>query len=320
VQRAAAEPEAVAAELHNASAATMAPLFGANQRGPTAGTLPVVVAHGMGDSCFNPGMSSVTKSAGDRLGVYSVCIPTGDNLITDTINGFLLNMDKSVDVFAKKVRADPKLAGGFNAFGLSQGNNVIRGYMAKYNDPPVRTYMSICGINAGVAAFPQCSPQIPVLGLACEALTEVLGDLAFNPLVQDILFQANYFRDPTKVDDDAYKKNSQLAHWNGENPDATDMADRKANWAKTSKFVWVRGTEDTMVWPNEGEQWGQPPPDYPKSLKAVLMKQTNWYTQDTFGLKTADEAGKNAFEDFVGNHIRFTMDELNGWLDAYFTA
>ena len=43
---------------------------------------------------------------------------------------------------------DPKLANGFNAFGLSQGNNLIRGYIQKYNDPPCHTFMSICGINA----------------------------------------------------------------------------------------------------------------------------------------------------------------------------
>lgn len=197
---------------------------------------------------------------------------------------------------------------------------MIRGYMAKYNDPPVRTYMSICGINAGVAAFPQCSPQIPVLGAACEVLTEVLGALAYNPLVQSILFQANYFRDPTRVTDAGYLRNSQLAHWNGENPAATDMAERKANWAKSSKFVWVRGTMDTVVWPNTAEQWGQLTPDYPKSLKTVPMKESTWYVNDTFGLRTADEAGKNFFEEFSGEHIRFTMDELNGWLDKYFAA
>eukprot|EP00965_Chrysotila_dentata_P067445 2232001-Pleurochrysis_carterae.AAC.1 len=57
---------------------------------------------------------------------YSVCLPTADNLIMDTIKGFLHTMDASVDDFAKRVRADPKLANGFNAFGLSQGNNIIR--------------------------------------------------------------------------------------------------------------------------------------------------------------------------------------------------
>jgi hypothetical protein len=125
--------------------------------------LPIVSAHGMGDSCFNRGMKSVTAEAGAEMGVYSVCIPTGDTRISDTINGFFLDMDSSVEVFASKIRADPALAGGFNAFGLSQGNNLIRGYIAKYNDPPVRSFLSINGINAGVGAFPNCNPQAEVL-------------------------------------------------------------------------------------------------------------------------------------------------------------
>merc|ERR1712028_184490 len=39
-------------------------------------SVPLVVAHGMGDSCFNPGMQSITKASGNHLGVYSTCIPT----------------------------------------------------------------------------------------------------------------------------------------------------------------------------------------------------------------------------------------------------
>ena len=40
--------------------------------------LPIVVAHGMGDSCFNSGMKSITKAAGLQVGSYSTCIPTGE--------------------------------------------------------------------------------------------------------------------------------------------------------------------------------------------------------------------------------------------------
>ena len=135
VERAEREPAVVAEELAAFSTATimqpLVPLMGLYRDQPARKvsnvSLPVVVAHGMGDSCFNAGMKSVTTAAGDHLGVYSTCIPTGDGRLRDTIDGFLMNMDKSVDVFAQKVKADPKLAGGFNAFGLSQGNNLIRG-------------------------------------------------------------------------------------------------------------------------------------------------------------------------------------------------
>lgn len=96
------------------------------------------------------------------------------------------------------------------------------------------------------------------------------------------------------------------------------MTSDKVNWAKTSQFVWVRGTLDTVVWPNEGEQWGQLAAGYPQNKTIVPMEQAAWYTADAFGLKTADSAGKNAFEEFRGEHIRFTTAELNGWLDKYF--
>jgi len=322
VKRAALEPQALAEELRASPIAQLAPMFLPKPTflpkprlgGVRNSTLPMVVAHGMGDSCFNPGMGSITHAIGQQLNVYSVCVPTAGNWATDTIGGFLKNMDASVDYFAKRVRSDPKLAGGFNAFGLSQGNNVIRGYITKYNDPPVHTFMSVCGINAGVAAFPQCSPTTPGVGSICEVLTEVLGDLAYNPLVQGILFQANYFRDTSKLHTSEYLANSQLARWNGES--SADMAAYKANYAKTSKFVWIEGTEDTVVWPREGEQWGALAP-YPKTT-VLPYKQTAWYQNDTFGLKAADGAGKNFFESFKGEHIRFTEADLMHWLAKYF--
>eukprot|EP00656_Telonema_subtile_P058605 TRINITY_DN9978_c0_g1_i2.p1 TRINITY_DN9978_c0_g1~~TRINITY_DN9978_c0_g1_i2.p1 ORF type:complete len:237 (+),score=62.53 TRINITY_DN9978_c0_g1_i2:156-866(+) len=233
------------------------------------------------------------------------------------IRDSLKNMDKSVEAFATKVKADPKLASGFDAFGLSQGNNVIRGYITKYNNPPVRNFMSICGINAGVGAFPMCSPMFPVVGTVCKALTEVLGVLAYNPLSQGILFQADYFRDPSKIHGKAYLKHSQLADWNNE---ATVNQEYKDNWAKTSKFVWVKGTLDTVVWPREGEWFGAMSEIPGKEFSEVdPMNQTRWYKDDLFGLRTADQAGKVFFESFRGEHIRMTQTELFGWLDKHFS-
>ena len=130
VNAAASNPAALAEEMREVSQATIAQDLGewraADGFVPRNASLPVVLAHGMGDSCFNGGFKSVTAAVGTKLNTYAVCIPTADSRIMDTIDGFLKTMDASVDEFARRVRADPKLAGGFNAMGLSQGNNLIR--------------------------------------------------------------------------------------------------------------------------------------------------------------------------------------------------
>lgn len=274
---------------------------------------PTVTGHGMGDSCFNSGMKEITELIGTQTGQYSVCIPTGSR-ITDTTNGFFLNMDKSVDVFAEKIRADPKLENGFHCVGFSQGNSLCRGYIQKYNDPPVITFLSVHGTVSGVAGFPNCNPT-GLLGPVCKELAALTGDLAYGQEMQDHLFQADYFRDPLRVDQDAYKQRSQIAQWNNEGNFVN--ATFKENFIKTKRFVMIKAEKDSMVYPNEGEWWGH---FKDGSLKEVVaMKDTKWYTEDLFGLKTVDEAGKIFFNSSAGDHLQFSRTELAWWVHNYFT-
>lgn len=54
--------------------------------------LPIVLAHGMGDSCFNPGIQHILATISKEWmhDVYTVCIPTGKTQAEDTNNGFFL--------------------------------------------------------------------------------------------------------------------------------------------------------------------------------------------------------------------------------------
>merc|ERR1719482_1108698 len=262
-------------------------------------------------------MEDITKQIGVTLGTYSVCIPTGTRM-TDTINGFLKNMDKSVDFFADKIKKDPKLANGFNCVGFSQGNSLCRGYIQKYNDPPVNSFMSVHGTVMGVSAFPSCFSQGKSLGLVCKALAEVLGDAAYTKLVQGILFQADYFRHNVGPKSTRYLENSQMAELNNENPNKF-KPEYKANFAKTNKFAMVKAAQDSMVYPNENEHWGAMD-DAPNGDKILTMKETKFYQQDLFGLKTADEAGKIHFEETAGDHLEFTDAELYGWIETYWKS
>ena len=134
--------------------------------------LPVVAASGMGDSCFNAGMINIAANVGNHLGTYARCVPTADTAIGDTLNSFLMTMDGNVDEFAERVKNDPELADGFNAFGISQGTNVIRGYMHRYQGEPgypvVNVLLSLSSPIVGVGAFPMCAPDAPFIGPICQ--------------------------------------------------------------------------------------------------------------------------------------------------------
>jgi len=286
------------------------------------GQLPVVFAHGMGDSCFNSGMQHITSHASELLGgVYATCIPTGKTQAEDTKNGYFLNMDASVEVFATAIENDPKLHGGFHAIGFSQGNNVIRGYIAKHNHPPVHTFISINGVNAGDGAVPYCRPSVTtgkegnsVDFDMCDFLMEQAGKQAYTEFAQQHSFQANYWRDPRPTAFEKYQKYSQLAKWNNEAGFVNQTL--VENWAKTQGFVWVMASDDGMVWPKEGEQWGAPDPDDPFH-HILAMEETEWYKKDLFGLRTAQENSKNYFETFEGDHLQFSMEDFDRWVTTY---
>jgi palmitoyl-protein thioesterase len=316
-ERIKANPVAFAEELRNSEFAQLAPEFKSVEKKRTppsaSNTLPLVFLHGMGDSCFNNGMQSITKDSGEYLGVYSVCIPTGDTRGEDTMNGFILSMDENVDVFAEKVQTDPLLANGFNCIGLSQGNNICRGYIQKYNSkgPSVNTHLSIHGPIVGVAALPHCYPD-GKHGTLCQDISDLLGKMAYNEPMQDFLFQADYFRDVNMIGTPEYKTYSEMGQWNNEGDSVN--SDIKLNFGLTKKYAMIKANEDSVVVPREGEWWGAFDSDYETIL---TMKETAWYKEDLFGLRTADEAGKIFFNSTDGNHLDFSMDELYGWLDLY---
>ncbi|GAX18273.1 palmitoyl-protein thioesterase [Fistulifera solaris] len=293
----------------------------AKSRQLDAQQLPVVLAHGMGDSCFNEGMQHLTQHVSQLLdGVYTVCIPTGKTQQEDTKNGYFLNMDASVDVFAEAIRQDDQLQHGFHAIGLSQGNNVIRGYMTRYNAPAVQTFLAINGVNAGEGAVPYCRPSLSSLfqtGFSmCDLLMEQASHRAYTQWSQQHSFQANYWRDPRPIAMPLYYEYSQLARWNQEGPHFQSNTTWIENYLKTQQFVWIMADEDAMVWPKEGEQWGAPDPDDPFE-RILTMEETEWYTLDSFGLATAQSQGKNYFETFPGDHLRFSMEDFERWIHTY---
>ena len=99
--------------------------FNANTTAP----LPIVIWHGMGDCCCNPMSMGYVKDLLEKHipgDVYVHSLEIGDSITQDIENGFFMPVNDQVKLVCDKIAADPKLKGGFNALGFSQGGQFLR--------------------------------------------------------------------------------------------------------------------------------------------------------------------------------------------------
>ena len=78
---------------------------------------PIVIWHGMGDSCCNPwSMGAVTKMLQDQIPgeVYVHSLEIGDSVVQDTENGFFMDVNQQVRMVCDKIQKDEKLRNGYN--------------------------------------------------------------------------------------------------------------------------------------------------------------------------------------------------------------
>lgn len=281
----------------------------------TSQATPVVQMHGMGDFANDPfGMVPLADAISEYLGgAYVLNVQIGDTNLEDILNGFLMNLDDQVDYFANVVQSDSNLTHGFNAIGYSQGNLVIRGYIERYNNPPVFNFISMHGPLVGVGSFPGC----PIDKEFCRAFAELLGAMAYNPFVQEHLAQANYFRDPLKIPN--YLAGDRfLADLNNE--DSTQQpglnATYNTNWESLNSVCLVKALGDTVVIPNDSEWFGF---FQDGTFDAVWdFAETPWYQQDLFGLRSLDATKHVFFNTTDGNHLDFSTDYLLDLVGIYF--
>ncbi|XP_065198973.1 palmitoyl-protein thioesterase 1-like [Sycon ciliatum] len=272
--------------------------------------LPIVMWHGMGDSCCNPlSMGSIKKAFESALpGVYVRSLEIGDSVVKDTENGFLMNANDQITQVCAKLKQDPKLADGFNAIGFSQGGQFLRAVAQRCPEPQMHNLVSVGGQHQGVYGFPRCPGANSTL---CEIMRKLLDVGAYVSFVQDHLVQAEYWQDPFHYDE-YVEKNVFLADINNEK---TYNAAYKTNLQKLSNLVLVRFMRDTMVQPSISEWFGFYKPNSDK--ETVSMKDTRVYQKDLLGLQEMEAAGKIHFLASDSDHLQmnqtFFEEQIMPW-------
>uniref|UniRef100_A0A2C9JHT0 Palmitoyl-protein thioesterase 1 n=1 Tax=Biomphalaria glabrata TaxID=6526 RepID=A0A2C9JHT0_BIOGL len=265
-----------------------------------ADPFPVVLWHGMGDSCCNPlSMGSIKKLIENQVGggVYVKSLEIGNNVVEDTENGFLMNVNRQIEIVCDQLQKDPKLQQGYNALGFSQGGQFLRAIAQRCPSPPMLNLVSFGGQHQGVYGFPRCPGENQTI---CDYVRKLLNVGAYVSWIQNFLVQAEYWHDP--LNEEEYKNKSVfLADINQERKFNSTYKD---NLLKLKNLVLVMFSEDTMVDPKESEWFGF---YIEGQSKAVYnMTQSQLYQQDLLGLKELNESGRLTLLSSPTDHLQFT--------------
>ncbi|KAM4701440.1 palmitoyl-protein thioesterase 1 [Discoglossus pictus] len=270
--------------------------------GPALGTwgepVPLVIWHGMGDSCCNPlSMGYIKKVVEQQIpGIYVLSLEIGNNIVEDMENSFFLNVNNQVATVCAQLAADPKLQQGYNSMGFSQGGQFLRAVAQRCPSPPMKTLISFGGQHQGVYGVPRCPGEGSHI---CDWIRKVLNNEAYTKFVQERLVQAEYWHDP--LNEDAYRKGSIfLADINQERGINESY---KHNLQALDKFVMVKFLNDTMVDPADSEWFGFYRPGQSKEM--MTLQESSLYTEDRLGLREMDKAGKLIFLGVEGEHLQF---------------
>ncbi|KAG8451642.1 hypothetical protein GDO86_003728 [Hymenochirus boettgeri] len=262
--------------------------------------VPLVIWHGMGDSCCNPfSMGAVKKMVERQIpGIYVLSLRIGNSITEDMKNSFFLNVNEQVDFVCKELALNSLLQNGYNSMGFSQGGQFLA-VAQRCPSPRMKNLISIGGQHQGVYGFPRCPGEISKI---CDQIRKVLNFGAYTRYVQEHLVQAEYWHDP--LNEDEYRNSSIfLADINQEKQLNNSY---KNNIQLLEKFVMVKFLNDTMVDPPDTEWFGFYQSG--QSSKTVTLQESTLYTDDRLGLREMDKAGKLVFIGVEGDHLQFNEE------------
>jgi len=272
---------------------------------------PVVLWHGMGDSCCNPfSMGSVTRYIEKQIpGVYVHSLMIGENVVQDTENGFFLNINSQIELACQRIKEDPKLQGGYHAVGFSQGGLFFRGLAERCPEPPIKNLVSVGGPQQGVYGLPKCLGENHRL---CDYVRRLLNYGAYIGWIQRLLVQAQYWHDPL-AEQEFSEKSLFLADINNQGSDKNQTY--KENLMKLDHLVLVKFSQDTVVDP-KGSEWFSWF-DSSSAQTMVPLQQTVLYQEDWIGLKELDQSGRLKLMAVDGDHLQLSQEAFDEIIDNY---
>lgn len=271
-----------------------------SKRNKLQGPLPIVLWHGVGDTCCkNTSMGSIKKVLEENIpGIYVKSLQIGSNEFMDLENSYFMNVNEQVKIACSLISEDIKLKNGFNAIGFSQGAQFLRAVVQRCPNPPAINLISVGGQHQGVFGVPRCLSKSETF---CDQIRKLISIAAYTDFVQNHIAQAGFWHDP--LNEKEYKaKSNFLAHINNEK---VKNESYRINLKKLQNFVMIKFLNDTIVEPRESEWFGFYAPGQSKEI--TTLQKSELYTEDWLGLKEMNEKGQLHFFEVIGDHLQIDV-------------
>ncbi|KAJ2726320.1 hypothetical protein GGI07_000631 [Coemansia sp. Benny D115] len=277
--------------------------------------LPVVMWHGMGDTCCdNSTMGAIQRIVEDELpGVYVHSVKLGTSEGADRNAGFFGNLNEQIDRVCDDLSQVPELQGRrANLLGFSQGGLFLRALLQRC--PSIRGHRMVTfgSPHSGVAKIPECAKDSDAL---CNWMRQLAARGVYSWYIRDHVIQAQYFKDPVRIDQ-YLKYNIFLPDINGESEDAAARTTYRERLCALDRFVMVRFDEDAMIYPHASSWFGF----VDAEGNETDMRGSQMYREDWLGLRQLDEDGRLEFLALPGKHMSIGEDALRRIVAEYFAS
>lgn len=256
---------------------------------------PIVVLHGVTNSCSHSDTNHLVRMLDQQLGVFVTCIESGaDN------DSWLLTIPQQIAKTCETIQKNPQLAGkDIDLVGLSQGNIISRGIIQQCSfGGSVRRYISVAGPQMGVDDVPKC-----IHGPVCSLVNSFARFGVYTSLAQRHLGPANYFKNVKRYQE-YLKICMSLPDLNNERIQKNQTY--KERFASLEALMLVMFLNDTVITPRESEWFGY----YSQNLTVLDMRATDLYKQDFIGLRTLDESQRLIRVALPGDHLSHTDSDI----------
>ncbi|XP_014243319.1 palmitoyl-protein thioesterase 1 [Cimex lectularius] len=265
------------------------------------GATPIVLWHGMGDSCCNPlSLGSFAKHLEKSIpGVYVKSLQLGSNVFDDVLHGFFMDSNEQVRQACEMILNDERLKDGYNAIGFSQGSQFLRA-VAQQCGTKMQNLISFGGQHQGIYGLPKCFYPEKL----CNYMRLLLNKFAYQSWVQNEFVQAQYWHDPLRE-----KEYVQGSHFLAEiNNERNFNKTYRKGLTSLKNFVMVKFLNDTMVVPSESSWFGFYTPGQAENITALRDSRLYKDNKDRLGLRQMDKEGKLKFLAVEGDHLHFRVN------------